>query len=68
MVTDYRAEIHEDYIKEFQNTKLVDSISNPYAREYGTYIILLQNPSEKFRKSWREYYEELRAKTSVFHK
>jgi hypothetical protein len=68
MITDYRAELHEDYIKEFQNAELVDSISNPYAREYGTYIILLQNPSEKFRKSWREYYEELRAKTSVFHK
>jgi len=68
MVSDYRAEIHEDFIKEFKSAKLVDSVTNPYAREFGSYIILLQQPSQKFRKDWQAYYETLQQKTSSYHK
>ena len=68
MVSDYRAEMHEDFIKEFKSATVVDSVANPYAREFGSYIILLKQPSQKFRKDWRGYYESLRQKTSSFHK
>jgi len=68
MTTDDRGEIHADYLKEFQYAVVADSITNPYAREYGSYIMLWRNPSQKFRKYWRDYYRGLRDKASVFHK
>jgi hypothetical protein len=46
---------------------LVDSVTTPYAREFGSYIILLKRPSEKFRKQWQDYYESLKQKSSIFH-
>jgi hypothetical protein len=64
--TDNREEMHEDFIHEFQSAAVVDSITYPYAREYGSYILLLKGPSEKFRKVWLAYYEKLRAETSYF--
>jgi hypothetical protein len=67
MTTDDRGEIHEDFIKEFQYAAVVDSITNPYAREFGSYIILLKKPSQKFRKVWKDYYESLKQNTSLFH-
>ena len=67
LATDYREEIHADFIREFRSAAVVDSITDPYAREYGSYIILLKGPSEKFRKDWRSYYESLNKKNTVFH-
>ena len=67
LATDYREEIHSDFIHEFRSAAVVDSIVNPYAREFGSYIILLKEPSEKFRKDWQDHYESLRKKTSSFH-
>jgi hypothetical protein len=68
LTTDYRAEIHEDFIHEFEYAAVVDSITNPYAREFGSYSILLKKPSQKFRKVWKDYYESLRQNTSSLHK
>ena len=68
MVTDNRKEMHEDFIKEFQYAAIADSITNPNAREFGSYILLLKNPSQKFRKVWEGYYESDREGTSIFHK
>jgi 4-amino-4-deoxy-L-arabinose transferase-like glycosyltransferase len=65
--TDYREEIHAGFIHEFRFAAVVDSICNPYAREFGSYIILLKGPSEKFRRDWQSYYESLNQKTSIFH-
>jgi hypothetical protein len=65
--TDFRDEIHSDFIKEFRSAAVVDSITNIYAREFASYIILLKGPSQKFRKDWKAYYESLRQKTSFFH-
>jgi len=66
IVTDDRNEIHEDFIKEFESAAVADSITNPYAREFGSYILLLKHPSAKFRKIWEGYYESARQKTSLF--
>jgi hypothetical protein len=65
--TDDRQEIHDDFIREFQTAAIVDSITNPYAREFGSYILLLKGPSQKFRKTWQEYYQGLKRNISVFH-
>jgi hypothetical protein len=67
LTTDDRDEIHADFIKEFRSASLVDSVTTPYAREFGSYIILLKRPSEKFRKQWQDYYESLKQKSSIFH-
>jgi Dolichyl-phosphate-mannose-protein mannosyltransferase len=67
LATDDREEIQADFIHEFHSAAVVDSITDPYAREFGSYIILLKGPSEKFRKDWQNYYESLRLKTSSFH-
>jgi hypothetical protein len=66
IITDDRNEIHEDFIKEFETAFIADSITNPYAREFGSYIVLLRQPSQKFRKIWKGYYEYARQKTSVY--
>ena len=67
LATDFREEIHSDFIHEFRSAEVVDSITNPYAREFASYIILLKGPSPKFRNDWKAYYESLRQKTSYFH-
>jgi len=67
LTTDDRDEIHADFIKEFLSASLVDSVTTPYSREFGSYIILLKRPSEKFRKQWQDYYESLKQKSSIFH-
>jgi len=67
LTTDYRKQMQLDYIREFRFAALVDSVTTPYAREFGSYIILLKGPSEKFRRDWRDSYASKRRKTSIFH-
>ncbi|TWJ01498.1 dolichyl-phosphate-mannose-protein mannosyltransferase [Mucilaginibacter frigoritolerans] len=66
IVTDDRDEIHADFIREFESASVIDSITNRYSREFGSYIILLKQPSQKFRKIWKGHYESARQKTSLF--
>jgi hypothetical protein len=66
LITDDRGELHGDFIKRFVASAAVDSISTPFAREWGSYIILLWLPTAEGRKIWKEYYEGLRANISVF--
>jgi Dolichyl-phosphate-mannose-protein mannosyltransferase len=66
LITDDREEIHDDFVREFRYAAVVDSITNPYAREFGSYIILLDDPSQKFRKIWRDYYHALQQKTRIY--
>jgi hypothetical protein len=68
IITDYRNEIHEGFVKEFQYAAVVDSVTTPYAREFGSYIIILKHPSQKFRKVWQGYYISMRDDMSIFHK
>ena len=67
LITDSRDDIHSDWIKQFRSASLMDSITTPDAREFGSYIILLKKPSDAFRKQWADYRESLMRETSVFH-
>jgi hypothetical protein len=63
-VTDYRNIVHDDFMKNFEYAAVVDSITNPYAKEFGSYILLLKKPNEAFRKDWKEYYNKLKAESA----
>ena len=65
LTTDARGEIHDDFMKLFAYAAVADSVSTPYAREFGSYILLMKQPKEEARKIWKEYYEELRRKVSI---
>jgi len=54
LVTDDRQEMQHKFINEFKEARLVDTIVNPYALEYGSLIILLKRPSEAFRQAFRD--------------
>jgi hypothetical protein len=65
LTTDARGEIHDDFMKLFAYAAVADSVSTPYAREFGSYILLMKQPKAEARKIWKEYYEELRRKVSM---
>jgi hypothetical protein len=65
LVTDSRNEIHADFVKNFVYAAIADSITNPNAREFGSYIILLKKPNAGFRKEWKDDYEKWK-KESAF--
>jgi len=66
LITDDRSELHGDFMKKFVYAVAVDSVTTPYAREFGSYIILMKQPDEEARKIWKEYYDGLRRELSVF--
>lgn len=68
LLTDYREEMQDDFMKLFASAKLADSITTPLAREGGSIIIVLQGPGAEARKQWYDSYEEARQKISVFHR
>ncbi len=65
LVTDDTEEMQHAFIHQFSSAKLEDSISNPYAREYGTEIILLKNASEVFRSAMRDKINKEKLKTTA---
>lgn len=65
LVTDDRKEMQHAFIHEFASAELVDSITNPYAREYGSLIILLKGPSPVFRAAFREKIDKDKFKTTA---
>jgi hypothetical protein len=67
LLTDYRDELHEDFMKLFASTVLADSVTTPFAREGGSIIIVMKGPSAAARKQWGDRYEEKRQKISVFN-
>lgn len=64
LLTDDRQELKHPFIHEFRQAILVDSVSNPYAREYGSFIILLKGPDSIFRKEFVEKIQEDLRKTA----
>jgi hypothetical protein len=66
LTTDNRNELHDDFMKKFGYAVAVDSVTTPYAREFGSYIILMKQPTEAAREQWKKYYEGLRKELSVF--
>ena len=66
LITDNQGELHGDFMKQFGYAVAEDSVTTPFAREYGSYIILMKQPTAEGRKIWKDYYEGLRANVSVF--
>jgi 4-amino-4-deoxy-L-arabinose transferase-like glycosyltransferase len=54
LLTDDESEMQHPFIKDFQSAILVDSITNPYARERGDLIIVLKGANEAFNNMFRE--------------
>ena len=54
LVTDDKNEMQHPFIKNFSSAKLCDSITNKYAREQGSLIILLKGANEDFNKMFEQ--------------
>jgi hypothetical protein len=54
LVTDDEDEMQHPFIKEFKSAVLFDSITNNYAREKGSLIIVLKGANEQFTKMFNE--------------
>jgi dolichyl-phosphate-mannose-protein mannosyltransferase len=62
LVTDDKNEMQHPFIKNFVSAELRDSVTNPYARENGTLIILLKKGNEEFKKMMIDKMAKDRAK------
>ena len=65
LVTDDTEEMQHAFIHQFASATLEDSISNPFAREFGTEIILLKEPTEVFRAAMRDKVNKEKLKTTA---
>lgn len=54
LLTDDEEEMQHPFVKDFQSAIVIDSISNPYARERGDLIIVLKGANENFNQMFRE--------------
>jgi Dolichyl-phosphate-mannose-protein mannosyltransferase len=54
LVTDDQQEMQHDFIKDFKSAELSDSITNAFAREKGSLIIILKGGNEKFNQMFRQ--------------
>jgi hypothetical protein len=59
-------EMNYGFIREFSKATLTDSVTNPYARENGTAVVLLVGASEKFKKFFTDKLQADRIKTRGF--
>jgi hypothetical protein len=57
MITDDKQEMEHPFIKDFSSAVLFDSVTNVYAREKGTLIILLKGANEKMQEMFRQKIE-----------
>lgn len=54
LITDDKNEMQHAFLKDFSSVTLSDSISNVYAREKGSLIIILKGANKDFNKMFRE--------------
>lgn len=54
LVTDDKEEMQHPFIKDFSSAVLYDSITNPYARERGSLIIILKGANDKMKEMFRQ--------------
>jgi hypothetical protein len=57
LVTDDKEEMQHDFLKDFSSVILSDSITNPYAREKGSLIIIMKGANEKLNQMFKEKIE-----------
>ncbi len=61
LLTDDKQEMQHLFIKNFQTAILSDSITNIYAREQGSLIILMKGANESFNEMFRQKIEKDKA-------
>ena len=54
LITDDKEEMQHPFIKDFSSAVLFDSVTNIYARERGSLIIILKGANDKMREMFRE--------------
>jgi 4-amino-4-deoxy-L-arabinose transferase-like glycosyltransferase len=59
-------EMKHAFILEFEHASVAGRVMNPYAREYGTQVILLTGASDKFRRFFHDKLVKDRIKTRGF--
>jgi hypothetical protein len=64
LVTDDLHEMEHPFIKEFSSVVLADSVTNPYARERGSLILILKHADEKMQQFFRDKIAADRAELS----
>jgi hypothetical protein len=65
LLTDDPQEMQHPFIKNFKSAVLFDSITNPYAREYGDLIIVLKGGNEEFKNMFIKKIEKDQAKVKM---
>ncbi len=58
LLTDDKQEMQHPFIKDFSSAILSDSVTNIYAREHGSLIILLKGANESFNRMIKEKIEK----------
>jgi len=64
LVTDDQHEMEHPFLKDFSSVILVDSVTNTFARERGSLIIILKGANEKFNQWFRQKIKEEKNKRS----
>jgi len=64
LLTDDENEMQHDFIRNFKSVVLTDSVTNRYAREKGSLIIVLKGPNAEFKKYFIEKLEKDKVKIS----
>jgi hypothetical protein len=62
IITDDKQEMQHDFIKDFSSVILSDSVTNPFAREHGSLIIIMKGANEKFNQMFREKIKKDKAR------
>lgn len=62
LVTDDQQELSHPFIKDFNSVASVDSITNPFAREQGSLIILLKGANDNFNRMFAAKIKESKAR------
>jgi len=58
LITDDKEEMRHPFIKQFASAVVADSVTNIYAREKGTLIIVFKGANEAFNKMFKEKIEK----------
>jgi len=61
LVTDDKNEMQHSFVHDFASAVVTDSVTNPYAREKGSLIILFKGANEKFNEMFKQKIEEDKA-------
>ena len=64
LVTDDVHEMEHDFLKNFKEVVLFDSITTPYARERGSVILVLKGMNEQMRQDFKLKIQKAKKETS----